>query len=267
MSADSMDLSQFSLLDLFRMEAEGQVRQLTEGLLRLESSTGDADVLDGLMRAAHSIKGAGAIVGLHVIVQLAHAMEDAFTAAQTGDLNLDPAHIDLLLGGVDLISQAATLTEADMPDWMATHGADIDAAVLALRTLGVRSAAPCFESPGNGENGDAGTGNAEGDGDRTEDGSAGGRAIANARGGAASVVIETDPALAPPAPLRANMATDELLALASETRISAHKLGTFNASLQRFKRQQAAMLQSLQQLHEAITSSGDAHLIERSALA
>ena len=32
------------------------------------------------MRAAHSIKGAAAIVGLDVVVQLAHAMEDAFVA-------------------------------------------------------------------------------------------------------------------------------------------------------------------------------------------
>ena len=265
MSADSMDLSQFSLLDLFRIEAEGQVRHLTEGLLRLESSAGDTDVLDGLMRAAHSIKGAGAIVGLPVIVQLAHAMEDAFTAAQAGDLDLHPARIDVLLGGVDLIAQVATLTEADMADWMTAHGPDIDAAVQAVRTLGALAAAQGHEALGDGKTGDAGAGSAgeedgreedgrEEDG-RTADGAVEERAIADARGGAA------------PAAPRAGVAIDELLALASETRVNAHKLGTFNASLQRFKRQQAAMLQSLQQLHEAIAGSGDAGLIERSALA
>ena len=68
MSREADDLSQFSLLDLFRMEAEGQVRHLTEGLLRLESGGAGAEVLDGLMRAAHSIKGAAAIVGLQVVV-------------------------------------------------------------------------------------------------------------------------------------------------------------------------------------------------------
>lgn len=275
MSADSMDLSQFSLLDLFRMEAEGQVRHLTEGLLRLESSAGDPEVLDGLMRAAHSIKGAGAIVGLQVIVQLAHAMEDAFTAARAGDLDLHPASTDVLLGGVDLITQAAKLSEADMPDWMAAHAADIDAAALAIRALGSLPAAPRREAPGDNGTGDAGAGKAEaGDGraenGRAEDGRAGGRESADARGGtapAAAAGVATDPASAPPGSLRAGVANDELLALASETRINAHRLGTFNASLQRFKRQQAAMLQSLQQLHEAIAGSGDAGLIERSALA
>ena len=265
MSADSMDLSQFSLLELFRMEAEGQVRHLTEGLLRLESSAGTPDVLDGLMRAAHSIKGAGAIVGLDVIVRLAHAMEDAFTATQAGGLDLHPVSIDVLLGGVDLIAQAATLTEANMQHWMAAHGADIDAAVLAIRTLNALAAESDLEAPGGGGPVDVGAGSAEGEDDRAED-----QAVAGARAGAIPTIpadIVTDPAPVPRGPLRAGVATDELLALASETRINAHKLVIFNASLQRFKRQQAAMLASLQQLHEAIADSGDARLIERSAQA
>ena len=73
MSDASQDLSRFSLLDLFRLEAEGQVRQLTEGLLALETRSGDPAPLDSIMRAAHSIKGLmrhleGVLVhdGLHV---------------------------------------------------------------------------------------------------------------------------------------------------------------------------------------------------------
>ena len=230
MSHDSNDFSQFSLLDLFRMEAEGQVRHLTEGLLRLESGAGAASVLDGLMRAAHSIKGAGAIVGLRVVVQLAHAMEDAFTEAQGGALTLHPARIDVLLGAVDLIAQVATVTEAAMGDWIDAHGPDIDAAVVAVRSLGTLAAAAPGALPPAG----------------------------------------LDPAPSPPvrasAP-RAGAATDELLALAGETRVNAHKLESFKASLQRYKRQQAAMLQSLGQLHEAVVASGDPRLLERSALA
>ncbi|HWJ94123.1 MAG TPA: Hpt domain-containing protein, partial [Telluria sp.] len=69
------DLSAFSLFDLFRMEAQSQAGVLTDGLLALERGTGGA--LEPLMRAAHSLKGAAAIVALEPAVQLAHAMEEA----------------------------------------------------------------------------------------------------------------------------------------------------------------------------------------------
>ena len=87
-SAGNDDLSQFSMLDLFRMEAEGQTQTLTDGLLTMERGGGDAGTVEAMMRAAHSIKGAAAIVGLDVVVQLAHAMEDAFIDAQHGKLVL-----------------------------------------------------------------------------------------------------------------------------------------------------------------------------------
>ncbi|MDQ2990588.1 MAG: Hpt domain-containing protein, partial [Pseudomonadota bacterium] len=91
------DLSAFSMLDLFRMEADGQASTLTDGLLTMERGGGDdAATIESMMRAAHSIKGAAAIVGLDVVVQLAHCMEDAFVAAQNGQLQLTPARIDVL---------------------------------------------------------------------------------------------------------------------------------------------------------------------------
>lgn len=240
MSHDPHDLSQFSLLELFRLEADGQVRHLTEGLLRLESGAGDAAVLDGLMRAAHSIKGAAAIVGLHVVVQLAHVMEDAFTAAQAGTLDLHPARIDVLLAGVDLIAQASRVSEESLADWMAGHGPQIAAAVTAVRSLDALAAPPPrAQWPDD--------------------------APPAARAPAAPDPVPPQPVA--PGAERAGAVTDELLALASETRANAHKLASFNASLQRFKRQQSTMLQSLAQLHEAVVASGDPRLREQAALA
>ena len=82
------DLSQFSMLDLFRVEAETQALVLTSGLLALERDPALADQLEACMRAAHSLKGAARIVGLAVGVRVAHAMEDCFVAAQQGQLTL-----------------------------------------------------------------------------------------------------------------------------------------------------------------------------------
>jgi two-component system, chemotaxis family, sensor histidine kinase and response regulator WspE len=83
-----VDLSQLSMLDLFRVEAETQAQVLTSGLLALERDPSLADQLEACMRAAHSLKGAARIVGLAVGVRVANAMEDCFTTAQEGRLRL-----------------------------------------------------------------------------------------------------------------------------------------------------------------------------------
>src|SRR6185503_9902305 len=111
------DLSQFSMLDLFRVEVETQARVLTTGLLALERDPTQADQLEACMRAAHSLKGAARIVGLAVGVRVTHAMEDCFVAAQQGQLTLRQAHIDLLLETTDLLGRIAHTVEAEIGLW------------------------------------------------------------------------------------------------------------------------------------------------------
>lgn len=97
----SEGLGDFSMLELFRLEVENQAIILSDGLLALEQDAQDARQLEALMRAAHSIKGAARMVDVETGVKLAHAMEDCFVMAQKGEVVLQPAHIDLLLKGVD----------------------------------------------------------------------------------------------------------------------------------------------------------------------
>ncbi|MFM0366023.1 hybrid sensor histidine kinase/response regulator [Paraburkholderia sediminicola] len=94
-----------SLIDLFREEARTQARVLNDGLLALDRAPRDAAALEACMRAAHSLKGAARIVGVQVGVELAHAMEDCFVAAQEGRALLDAAWIDELLRGVDIVAR------------------------------------------------------------------------------------------------------------------------------------------------------------------
>ncbi len=57
----SDDLSGFSLLDLFRSEAESQLDLISTGLLGLEGVTDPSpNLVEPMMRAAHSLKGAAA---------------------------------------------------------------------------------------------------------------------------------------------------------------------------------------------------------------
>lgn len=141
----SEDLSNFSMFDLFRVEVENQAQVLTAGLLALERDPGAADQLEATMRAAHSLKGAARIVGFDAGVNVAHAMEDCFVAAQQGRLVLHQGRIDVLLRGVDLLTRIAQTPEADAAQWAGAKKPAIDAFLAALASApdeSPRGAAP-----------------------------------------------------------------------------------------------------------------------------
>ena len=131
----SEDLSGFSMIELFRMEAESHTATLSAGLVALEGTSASPEVVEPLMRAAHSLKGAARIVGLDPAVRVAHAMEDCFVAAQKGKIVLQSAHVDMLLKGVDLLVEIAQLGEPEVEAWQATHNAEIDGLVEHLNRL------------------------------------------------------------------------------------------------------------------------------------
>jgi two-component system sensor histidine kinase and response regulator WspE len=130
----SSGLEDFSLFDLFRMEAEEQVRVLQAELLKLEAGASSAATLEALMRAAHSLKGAARIVGLDSIVQLTHGMEDRFVSAQQG-IALDSGDVDRMLTATDWLARLQVVPEAETADWLASNEAAIIACAAAFHTV------------------------------------------------------------------------------------------------------------------------------------
>ena len=247
---DNGDLSQFSMLDLFRMEADSQTQILTDGLLAMERLKDDASAVESMMRAAHSIKGAAAIVGLEVVVQLAHGMEDAFIAAQHGKLALTPNRVDVLLAGVDLILQLSRLQDTGVDAWLAANSAQIKTTLDSIAGIaflpepidlqaeaGLRMPPPSHPS--------------------------------SAAPAAASAPDDTQAigAARQAAPMKNAQNFDKLLSLASESRINAHQMHPFIQNMQRFKRNQSSLFSLIEQLHEAIANSDDANLKEKTLLA
>ena len=137
----SADLSELSMLELFRIEVENQAPLLTAGLLALERDPDAADQLEACMRAAHSLKGAASIVGVGAAVGVAHAMEDCFVAAQHGRLRLRQGHIDPLLSGVDLLARLAETGGTDQADAPQVK-AFVEALTHAMQTNGEDDPAP-----------------------------------------------------------------------------------------------------------------------------
>ncbi|MBK1883907.1 response regulator [Luteolibacter pohnpeiensis] len=111
-SSSSGDLSGFSMTELFRIDADNQLTTLSEGLLALGSGVDASSVLEELMRAAHSIKGAARIVNVDAAVGIAHVMEDVFVSAQKNPgARFPQSRIDLMLKGTDLLRSVIFDTE------------------------------------------------------------------------------------------------------------------------------------------------------------
>ncbi|MDM8550476.1 hybrid sensor histidine kinase/response regulator [Desulfobacterales bacterium HSG2] len=133
------DLSNFSMMDLFRSEVDLHAGTLNDGLLALENDPAAMDNIEGLMRAAHSIKGGARIVELDVVVKLAHTMEDCFVALQKGEgalkSGMKPEHIDVLLKGVDLITQISETADEELEEWIAAHQEETDTLLDAISSI------------------------------------------------------------------------------------------------------------------------------------
>ena len=112
-----MIVSDDSMLELFRQEAETQIALLTQELLILEANPQSDEALEALMRAAHSIKGAARIVSLDAVTTLAHWMENCFVAAQSQIVTLGSDQIDVLLQSVDLLQGLSQVMEVDLLEW------------------------------------------------------------------------------------------------------------------------------------------------------
>lgn len=121
--------------ELFRVEAENQTALLTKGVLELERGPASPEQLEALMRAAHSFKGAARIVNLSPAVHVAHAMEDCFVAAQQGRLALQQEHVDVLLRGVDLLNVIAQHDENSIGDWATRESRTLDSWLLEIRAF------------------------------------------------------------------------------------------------------------------------------------
>jgi two-component system sensor histidine kinase and response regulator WspE len=121
-----------SLLELFREEVTALTGSLAAGLVALEANPTDPRLVEPLMRAAHSLKGAARIVAVEPGVQVAHVMEELLVAAQRGDRPVTPDDTDALLAATDLL---AGMAGADLAAWAqanAGRAADTASALNAL---------------------------------------------------------------------------------------------------------------------------------------
>ena len=91
------------LFQIFFSEAEELIEAMESGLLALEKNPDDADRINEVFRAAHTMKGNAATVGLDRLVDFAHIQENALDMIRKGKLSLTAETTSLLLASVDSV--------------------------------------------------------------------------------------------------------------------------------------------------------------------
>lgn len=90
--------------DLFVETAKTYLATLSEATLNLEKTPDDAELIDSIFRAAHSLKGQSAAMGYEQTGYLCHVVEDVFFEVKEKRKKIDPKLVDLLLQALDALT-------------------------------------------------------------------------------------------------------------------------------------------------------------------
>ncbi len=96
------------LLETFRAQLEERLQAIVDGLLALEQAVQPAartKLFDAIFRDAHNIKGAARGVGLERTAELAHGLEDLFSALKREAVSSQPGLLELSLAAVEGMRQ------------------------------------------------------------------------------------------------------------------------------------------------------------------
>ncbi len=89
-----MDISQY--LDIFIDETAEHIQSLSDNIMALEQEPENADTINEIFRAAHSLKGMAGTMGFKRMQHLTHDMENVFQEIRNGNVKVNSDMIDIL---------------------------------------------------------------------------------------------------------------------------------------------------------------------------
>ncbi|MHB8945503.1 MAG: chemotaxis protein CheW [Bacillota bacterium] len=90
-------------LKVFLEEAEEQLQLLEGDVVKLEKAGDDAELLQGIFRAAHTLKGSSATLGHQPMARLTHSLENVLDKVRRKKLTPSTDVVNLLLEGLDVL--------------------------------------------------------------------------------------------------------------------------------------------------------------------
>src|SRR5882757_1829761 len=152
------------LMEEFLTESEELLQRMDQDMVLLETHPQDAEILNRIFRALHTIKGTSGFLGFDAIVRLSHQAEDVLNFLRRDEIRVTTAIMDALLqsrdqlgvmlgdirqGGLreySLDALIAELVSAQKPAGEAQHKAESKAAGLEKSASGKAGSAKTSSS-------------------------------------------------------------------------------------------------------------------------
>ncbi|WP_409420750.1 chemotaxis protein CheA [Pseudaeromonas sp. ZJS20] len=135
-----------NLLADFLEEARELIQQAEAALLELDQGNGDPEILNGLFRAVHTLKGSAGLFALDAFVAFTHQQESLIMRVRDEGAQLDQAQISALLAGLDVLrAEVVRLGEGAAPADLLADNPEQYARLLAL--MGETNRLPVASEP------------------------------------------------------------------------------------------------------------------------
>src|SRR3989440_130441 len=102
--------------EIFRLEAEEHLQTISMHVAALEKSPTNRDLIQGIRRSTHTLKGAAAMMGFRAIADLSHISEDLLDSVMEGSTTISPAVLSLIFDTAETLDQLITGRESDSTD-------------------------------------------------------------------------------------------------------------------------------------------------------
>lgn len=98
-----VEFDRSAFIKKFQEEATEHLQRLNEGVITLEGDSENRELIDQMLRDAHTLKGSARMVGLIEISDVAHRLEDIMVKVRDGDLPYVPTMSDGFFEALDMI--------------------------------------------------------------------------------------------------------------------------------------------------------------------
>ena len=114
----SFDPEMSEIHESFLVESNEILESMGRDLLELEKSPSDTTILHRIFRAAHTLKGTSAFLGLKQMTEFAHALEELLNKLRKGELIATSEVIDVFFEAYDALKELVARVEKNVQEPM-----------------------------------------------------------------------------------------------------------------------------------------------------
>jgi two-component system chemotaxis sensor kinase CheA len=135
----------------FILEARDHLAQVEQQMITLEKDSSEAEAINTVFRAFHTIKGLAGFLSLDAIREIAHETETLLDRARNHRLTISPEIVDVVLAAADFLKASLMHLEQGLSGADAGPAPEKEALVGRIRRASSEDAADIAEVPGGRE--------------------------------------------------------------------------------------------------------------------